>query len=290
MTDSFFNKSELVEFGKTYKTDRERKALRAQKLFLENFPKDSLAKITLNKYAIGRGKPTFCNYVEVITKPWALTTPSPALKFGIYWDDSTKKYRSANKFKTHGESDTNVFSLVRATLVSLVEEGAKQKPNFEAIDNNILSPIFKAKILSLYFPTKFINVCSQQHLKFFASVFGLQKGLYFSQIQNRLRYFKNANSITHKWSNPKYMSYLYHIYPPKNEDTINNAGGGSGPWSCAPDAVHNAAVEAAAITFVRNSLGEEKTIDKRIIVVGIWSLQRMTLSYASRSKGYRALC
>ena len=34
--------------------------------------------------------------------------------------------------------------------------------------------------------------------------------------------------------------------------------GASGGWPCAPDAAHNAAVEAAAIAFVRSSLGEEK--------------------------------
>jgi hypothetical protein len=33
---------------------------------------------------------------------------------------------------------------------------------------------------------------------------------------------------------------------------------GKGGWPCAPDAAHNAAVEAAAIAFVRSRLGEEK--------------------------------
>jgi hypothetical protein len=34
--------------------------------------------------------------------------------------------------------------------------------------------------------------------------------------------------------------------------------GAAGGWPCAPDAAHNAAVEAAAIAFVRSRLGEEK--------------------------------
>lgn len=43
-------------------------------------------------------------------------------------------------------------------------------------------------------------------------------------------------------------------------NTVANRSGGAGGWPCAPDAAHNAAVEAAAIAFVRSSpsLGKEK--------------------------------
>ncbi len=40
-------------------------------------------------------------------------------------------------------------------------------------------------------------------------------------------------------------------------NTVVGRSGGAGGWPCAPDAAHNAAVEAAAIAFVRSRLGEE---------------------------------
>ena len=41
-------------------------------------------------------------------------------------------------------------------------------------------------------------------------------------------------------------------------NTVAGRNEASGGWPCAPDAAHNAAVEAAAIAFVRGSLGKEK--------------------------------
>jgi hypothetical protein len=40
-------------------------------------------------------------------------------------------------------------------------------------------------------------------------------------------------------------------------NTVVGRSGAAGGWPCAPDAAHNAAVEAAAIAFVRSRLGEE---------------------------------
>jgi hypothetical protein len=41
-------------------------------------------------------------------------------------------------------------------------------------------------------------------------------------------------------------------------ETVVGRRGASGGWPCAPDSAHNAAVEAAAIAFLRGSLGKEK--------------------------------
>jgi hypothetical protein len=213
VANAYFNENELFEFDEAYKTEYEANALYARGLFLETFPRDSLQQLTLNDYVIGLKRPTFCTFVEVTTRYWARITGATAFKFGIYFgrtkSDPKKMYRFATKF---GESGASAFSRIKESLLSLIEEGSKQNPNFEAIDNNPLSPMFKAKILSLYFPSKFINICSNEHLLELASIFELPEDLYLSQTQHELLSFKKENSITRGWSYPKYMTFLYHKY------------------------------------------------------------------------------
>jgi hypothetical protein len=75
--------------------------------------------------------------------------------------------------------------------------------------------MFKAKILSLYFPNRFLSVCSSDHLELLGSEVGLPDNLHLSEYQNQLLKTKLDNSITRAWSNPKFMSFLYYTYLPK---------------------------------------------------------------------------
>jgi hypothetical protein len=213
--------TELKEFEKIYRTDIESKALRARGQFIEAFPIRSLSKLELKNYVIGRRQETFCYFVEVATRHWARITGATAFKFGVYFgktkNESAKKYRFAGKY---GDSTAAAFRKVRTSLVSLVEEGAKTNPNFRAIDQNPLSSMFKAKVLSLYFPSKFINICSERHLKTFAKRFKVSNKTKISEIQRELLRFKSNNLITSGWSHPKYMAFLYYKYEGKTENTV----------------------------------------------------------------------
>jgi len=209
---SFFNKSELIEFESAYKMneDKEENALHARGEFLERFPIATLSSLSIDDYVIGLKKPTFCTLVEVTTRFWARIQGATAAKFGIYFgrtnSDPVHKYRFTRKF---GKSRNDAFAAIKGSLLDLVNEGSRRNPNFKKIDDNLLSPMFKAKILSLYFPDKFINVCSHDHLEILAGEFELPEGLYFSEYQNKLLSFKSADPITRDWSYPKYMAFLY---------------------------------------------------------------------------------
>lgn len=69
--------------------------------------------------------------------------------------------------------------------------------------------MFKAKILSLYFPEHFINICSKDHLKEIAMEMGIKEQQFISKYQHLLFKKKLEHKITRNWSNPKYMSFLY---------------------------------------------------------------------------------
>lgn len=159
----------LRKFDEEYDTGHEDLAAQTRGAFLRAFPLKNLPNLKLDEYVIGKQTPTFCTQVEVTTKPWASILGATAFKFGIYFGqeraDQRRKYRFREKF---GSNTNQAFAGVKLALSELVE--AARLLNFEAIDRNPLSQMFKAKILSLYFDDKFLNVCSKEHYWLLSSV------------------------------------------------------------------------------------------------------------------------
>ncbi len=200
----------LRNYDKSYDTSREDKAFRARGDFLRAFPKDKLKDLTIDEYVIGHHRPTFCNYVEGLTRAWANILGSTSFKFGIYYGrtktDPTVTYRFASRFGTTKEA---AFQSVKNALLTLVAEGGKQNPDFAAIDDNPLAQTIKAKILSLYYPERFLNICSAEHLEELGADLGLGRDLYVSEYQHELLRLKETHSVTKSWGNPKFMNFLY---------------------------------------------------------------------------------
>ena len=97
-------------------------------------------------------------------------------------------------------------------MLELIKLGESKKLDFPAIDANPLSQMFKAKILSLYFPDKFLNVCSRDHLETLGAMLGYADHLPASEYQHLLLDAKRSNPITKELSNPKFMVFLYDVY------------------------------------------------------------------------------
>jgi len=205
---SLFATAELNAFDAAYDTSREDLALQTRGAFLRAFPQNRLRDLTIDTYGIGLRSPTFCDYVEVKTRSWAIIQGATAFKFGIYFgrtkSDPKQTYRFTDKFGTNKEE---AFAAIKSALFDLVREGSKADTHFSAIDDNPLSQMFKAKILSLYFPDRFLNVCSAEHLELLGSELGLPDNLLLSEYQNRLLEAKLDNSTTRAWSNPKFMHF-----------------------------------------------------------------------------------
>jgi hypothetical protein len=213
---SAFTSAQLKAFDAAYDISHEPLASQTRDAFLRAFPKDRLRDLKIDTYVIGHQSPTFCDYVEAKTRSWAAIGGSIALKFGIYFgrtkSDPQRKYRFTNKF---GTTEEEAFAAVKGALLDLVREGSRSEPDFSAIDDNPLSQMFKAKILSLYFPDRFLNVCSSEDLELLGPKVGLPDNLRLSEYQNQLLQAKLGNSTTRAWSNPRFMQFLYNTYIPK---------------------------------------------------------------------------
>jgi Domain of unknown function (DUF3883) len=204
---------DLAKFEAEYDSSHEDTALQTRGPFIRRFPLHSLDKLTAEEYVVGHGQPTFCNLVESGTKAWANIQGATSFKFGIYYgktkSDPTLKYRFTEKF---GTNEKEAFAAVKAALLDLVALGASTQPDFRTIDDNPLSQMFKAKILSLYYPDRFLAVCSGDNLDMLGEIAGFEMNLFRSQYQYLLLKAKRDNATTRKWSEPKFMAYLFKTY------------------------------------------------------------------------------
>ncbi|WP_374263985.1 DUF3883 domain-containing protein [Zoogloea sp.] len=214
-----FDEAQLKSFDKNYDVTHEDMAVQARGQFLEAFPIKRLSTLTIDDYVIGRQLPTFCAHVEAKTRPWANIQGATSGKFGIYFgktaSDPKKTYRFTRKF---GETRDEAFGSVKAALLELIELGQARRLSFSDIDENPLSQMFKAKILSLYFPERFLNVCSAEHLRALGSELGYDEDLPISEYQHLLIVAKHSCKRTRLWSNPKFMSFLLQVYLHRGEN------------------------------------------------------------------------
>lgn len=213
MTSKIFSISKLQEFERTYKIKYEDIAAQVRGEFLQDFPVNRLGRIKLDDYVIGHQSPTFCAHVEAKTRTWANVQGATSYKFGVYYgrtkSDPEKIYRFTRKF---GETAEEAFGNVKAALLDLIRLGEAPVLDFVKIDANPLSQMFKAKILSLYFPNRFLNVCSADDLKMLGLELGYPDELPVSEYQHLLLGSKLSNTYTRMWSNPKFMAFLYDVY------------------------------------------------------------------------------
>jgi len=192
--------------------------------FLKLFSLEKLESIKIEKYALQKGKveskDSFCYWLENELKDLGNIHGSTALKFGIYYgitkNDPTFKLRFASKF---GNSETEAFESVKSAVISLLKSA--ETDDLYEIRNNPLSPMFKGKILSTYFPDKYLNIFDDKHLEYFLDKLDLIYGDSDNEISKRqiLFDFKNKDAIMSKWTIYEFSKFLYAAFgKPSNKE------------------------------------------------------------------------
>lgn len=184
--------------------------------FITEFNLDVVSTLPIDKYVLGKGKQTFCYRIERELEGLGRITNATAPKFGVYFGNG--EYKNAKKW------DINLmpaYRKIRNSICDLIKAG--EIGNREAILNNKISPMFKGKILSVYYPDKYLNVFSDDHLSYFIKCFHLDTPgtLKMDPVIKReiLVDFKNKDSIMKDWSIDVFSYFIYRHYPlgPKDE-------------------------------------------------------------------------
>ena len=180
-------------------------ALRKQ--FVSDFDRDTLENLTLEKYAMKTGdKKNFCYRLEREQIGMGDIRNATAMKFGIWVRKTTGKYDFTNRY---GETADEAFSVIRDELCKLVDAGADD--DFTAIRNNMIAPIVRFKILTMYYPDRFLTIHSERHLSYFCE----KARIAFSEsddelvLQRKLIFWKETKAEIRDYSLLEYVAYLY---------------------------------------------------------------------------------
>lgn len=184
-----------------------------RKDFVKKFTIDKISKMKLDDYIQGKqNKESFCYGVERLLDPLGKIVGSNCSKFGIYYSEEDQEYRFVSRF---GDDYKSAFKCIKDEILDLLDAGAKEE--YERIEENLLSPMFKGKILSIYYPKKYLNIFSNEHLDHYLIGLDLDTTdlLKKDAIYKRraLVDFKDADPDMRTWDLDMYAVFLVSQYP-----------------------------------------------------------------------------
>lgn len=213
-------KEDFLNFGLILEQREYLQELRRQ--FVGYFTFDRISKMKIGDYVLGLDQKqdihNFCYALEQMLKGLGRIFGGTSFKFGIYYgktkSDPTRRYRFTSRF---GNDERAAFNSVREAILQLLDAGKSEDLN--AIETNLLSPMFKGKILSTYFPEKFLPIFTDHHVNHFITALNLdlkfpklmQEGLYSRK--QALVEFKNDDSVMAGWSMDIFYYFLYNVFP-----------------------------------------------------------------------------
>lgn len=185
--------------------------------FVNHFTPDHIAKMSIDEYVIGWGKtdkPNFSYDLEWTLSGLGSFRGGSSMKFGVWYSSKEKAYSHAKRYS----SPEVAFEQVRANILSLLTAG--ENKDIQEIIKNQLSLTFKGKILSTYYPDKYINIFTDEHLDHFLDSFNVdgegksveEKRMLLAQVRADYEEMKD-------WSLQVFSKFLYEGYPKKKEDS-----------------------------------------------------------------------
>lgn len=188
-----------------------------RKKFTSDYPTSRIRILTLDEYVTGKGGQTFCNRIENDLNEWGNIHGSFATKFGVYFGkfgkNSKSKYRIGRK--EYGTDENVALKKILSAIIELIDN----KDDLEILKKNPISPMFKGKILSVYYPNEFLNIFSAKHLNYFINNLGLDN---YSKSeldkQALLLDFKNSDTVMKEWNIYEFSKFLYSSFGRPNDE------------------------------------------------------------------------
>ena len=198
---------------------KERKPLYAiRNKFVKNFSEAKIEKMNIDDYVEGKNrKDTFCYIIERdLDKLGTILGSFASPKFGLYYSKKEGDYQFLPKY---GSSKEEAFQSIKLAILDLLDAG--KKGDMDAMVKNILSPMFKGKILSVYYPDKYLNIFADEHLIHYLKVLNLDTEELIKKDplykREALLTFKDSVPEMNSWSPDIFGKFLYQNFPPKSK-------------------------------------------------------------------------
>lgn len=222
--DDLRNRQADFEGRRQEKQSHYNKLERLRDDFVELFPQFRITTLTLEEYVVGKridrklNTNSFCYWLEWETEELGKMQGARADKFGLYCDKKTQEYKFLKKFANANRA----LSSLKTEISNLIQFG--ESASLEEIKSVKLSPMFKGKILFLYYPDRFINLFSEGHVDYFIGKLGLfsdDSNIDLIDKREMIFNFKMEDSIMKKWKMWEFSDFLYAQFgkPPKKEST-----------------------------------------------------------------------
>ena len=164
--DDFF-----MHVGEYREAEERNEVLR--KKFVKDYTINTIQSFTKDQYVIGKGtNDSFCYRIEEELRELGDMHGANSFKFGMYYgksgSDTEGKYRMQKKF---GVDPDKALELIKEQIVNLILAGETE--DYDAIRECELWPLFRGKILSTYYPERYLAIFIDDHLDYFISKLSL---------------------------------------------------------------------------------------------------------------------
>lgn len=159
--------SELIKFDSTSDHIQATRKLhqRLRNDFLEQFPKETLNQLTLDKYCIGTGEENnFCWWIELGLESLGSYFPGTSRTYQVYWKKKSQEYSKHGIVKNIIDDD-EAMDVVANQLHSLVNKKMIEEAAKKFGDSFIL------KILNTYYPDEYFPINSKDMLNHALKIF-----------------------------------------------------------------------------------------------------------------------
>lgn len=187
--------------------------------FVKRFSREKIASMSIEDYVVGHGdNTTFCYGLWRGLKRLANISSAFPTAFGVYYN---KKLKSYVPDKTRWDNPEDAFKDMKAEILNLLE--AAEREDMEALANNPINSMVKGKILTTYFPNRYLSICATTHLDYYMKAYGLYntstKGLDSVYKRELLVEFKNNDPIMKNWTLDQFAYFMWGVYPsdPRNK-------------------------------------------------------------------------
>lgn len=224
----------MDQFIKDYPYDRFcediKKDIEVREHFVNKFTVAKIMNMSIDDYAIGRadidlehGKDTFCYLIERRMENLGGMRGSTSKKFGVWYVPKEQRYKHTDRF---GSSVKEAFEKIRKEIVFLLISA--NNDDYEGIESCKIASVFKGKILSTYFPEKYLCIFNEEDIDKFLNILDIRYDLHerntLEKKKELLQEYKNKNKTFKNYSDYYFVVFLYRTFK-KELETKNTIAG-----------------------------------------------------------------
>lgn len=212
--------------------DNIQKDLTAREFFVNKFTINNILQLSIEDFVIGRaeiddkGKESFCYLIERSMLNLGDMRGAYVSKFGVWFSKKNNKYEYSEKF---GNNLEDAFENLKKEICLLLV--AANNDDYEKINECKIAPIFKGKILSTYFPDKYLWIFKEEDVDKFLNILDIKYDMHeintFEKKKRLLKEYRIANKYFKDKDDYYFVIFLYTVF--RKELKIKNTI--SGPIS-----------------------------------------------------------